>query len=71
MRIEGFVTPPCCSNPSIASMDHRLGITNGSVRPIINRMCLNCGEHWYGDAETSVVQMPRRVWDRWVSGVST
>lgn len=60
-----FVTPPCCPRPSVAIMDHVVGWRE-DARPMVNRMCLRCGTHWYGNEGASVVEMPRKVWDRWM-----
>lgn len=58
-----YVTPPCCAHPSVAKMDHVVGFEG---RPMINRMCLRCGTHWYGNDGTNVVEFTRKAWDRWM-----
>lgn len=64
--MSAFVIQHDCKRPSVANMDHVKGCTV-EPRPIVNRMCLTCGTHWYGDAETAVFAMPGKVWDGWVS----
>lgn len=54
-----------CKRPSIVNMDHMLG-WHPDIRPIVNRICLTCYTHWYGDAEMAVFEMPRKTWDGWV-----
>lgn len=56
-----------CKRPAIANMDHKLGSSSLDCTPMVNRMCLTCGTHWYGDAEQAVFEMPHRVWDRWMN----
>lgn len=42
----------CCARQKIVNMDHRSGMIEADVdQPwIINRACLTCGKHWYGQA---------------------
>lgn len=54
-----------CKRPNVANMDHRLGDRYDS-RPMVNRVCLTCGNRWYGDAGVAVFMMPRATWDRWM-----
>lgn len=56
----------CCKSPAIANMDHLVGF-HEDARPIVNRICLKCFHHWYGNAGVAVFEMPRRVWDGWVN----
>jgi hypothetical protein len=46
-------------------MDHVMGY-EPDRRPMISRMCLTCGLHWYGDAGVAVFEIPRAVWDHWM-----
>jgi hypothetical protein len=55
-----FVTPCCCGAPSVINMDSR-------SRQIVNRMCLHCGAHWYGEDGSNVVEFTRAAWDRWMN----
>ena len=55
-----------CKRPNVATLDHTLGHYPEPVRPIVNRVCLTCGVHWYGDAGVAVFEIPRRVWDAWM-----
>lgn len=59
-----FVTPPCCARPSIARMDHLRGMDGD---PMVNRACLHCGRHWYGNDGTNVVEFTRAAWERWMN----
>ena len=59
-----FVTPACCAHPSVTNMDHRRGMDGD---PMVNRMCLRCGQHWYGNDGVSVVEFTRAAWDRWMN----
>lgn len=54
-----------CRRPDIAVMDHKVGF-GADARPVINRMCLTCGTHWYGDAEAAVFEIPAKTWDSWM-----
>lgn len=54
-----------CKRPDVATMDHVLG-DYPDYRPMVNRTCLTCGTHWYGNAGVAVFEMPRKVWDRWM-----
>lgn len=54
-----------CKRPDVANLDHRLGGRHDS-RPMVNRVCLTCERHWYGDAGVAVFEMPRSVWDGWM-----
>ena len=66
MNSLGFITPPCCAHPSIANMDHIVGHVR-PFRPMVNRMCTRCGQHWYGNDGTNVVEFTRAAWDRWMN----
>lgn len=59
-------TTHACKRPDVARMDHTLGKDRMDRRPMVNRMCLTCGTHWYGDAHQAVFEMPQSVWDRWM-----
>ncbi|MEQ7866543.1 hypothetical protein ABQ137_07925 [Xanthomonas sp. WHRI 8393] len=48
-------------------MDHTVGSGNLDCTPMVNRMCLTCGTHWYGEAKRAVFEIPQRVWDRWMN----
>lgn len=64
---HSYITPGhACRRPSVANMDHVAGF-NPDERPMVNRYCLTCGTHWYGDALTAVFQIPQCVWDRWLA----
>lgn len=56
-----------CRRPAIANMDHKVGSSSIDCSPMVNRMCLTCGTHWYGDSGQAVFEMPQRVWDRWMN----
>lgn len=64
--ISAFAPDPCCHRPSIANMDH---VKRGGVEamPMVNRICLNCYSHWYGNDGVAVVQFTRKSWDNWMS----
>lgn len=49
----------------IANMDHFAGF-GSDLRPMVNRMCMKCGQHWYGDAGVAVVEFTKAAWDRWI-----
>lgn len=51
-----------CARPNVTNMDHVVG-QFPDLRAMVNRMCLGCGTHWYGDAGVAVFEMPRKVWD--------
>jgi hypothetical protein len=55
-----------CKRPNVAGMDHKAGSDTLDLRPMVKRMCLTCGTHWFGDAHQAVFEMPPRVWDRWI-----
>lgn len=61
-----FATPTCCARQSVSVMDHIAG-QREDTRLIVNRMCVRCGTHWYGNDGVNVVELPRVVWDRWMS----
>lgn len=61
-----YVTPSCCTHPSVAVMDHDIGWREDQ-REIVNRTCLHCGKHWYGNDGTNVVEFTRAAWDRWMA----
>lgn len=56
-----------CAHKGIANMDHVLGY-EPNLRPMVNRMCMKCGQHWYGNAGVAVVEFTRAAWDRWIAG---
>ncbi len=68
MTALSYITPPCCAHPSIANMDHARGLFAQPER-IVNRMCLRCGQHWYGNDGVAVVEFTRAAWDRWINSV--
>jgi hypothetical protein len=47
----------CCPNPNIKTM---------TDRAIINRMCLTCGVHWYGQPD-DLMRYSRKEWDAWMN----
>ncbi|MGS0619887.1 hypothetical protein [Xanthomonas oryzae] len=59
-------TSHVCKRPAIANMDHTVGSSRDRSQ-MVNRMCLTCCTHWYGDADQAVFEMPQRVWDRWMN----
>lgn len=61
-----FVTPKCCANPSVATMDHRKWSDRES-KLMVNRVCLRCYTHWYGEDGANVVEFTRAAWDRWMN----
>jgi hypothetical protein len=60
------VTDHDCKKPSIANLDHFSGLPP-ERNPMVNRLCMTCLQHWYGNAGVAVVEMPRAVWDGWVN----
>lgn len=60
-----FDSTHACKRQDVAVMDHVLG-SNPDHRPIVNRFCLTCGTHWYGDAHNAVFAIPQKQWDRWM-----
>ena len=68
MTKYAYITPQCCKRPSIAVMDHDGGLF-GNHRAMVSRMCLNCGQHWYGEADAAVVEFNRAAWERYVNEV--
>lgn len=56
-----------CKRPDIATMDHVSGDGRAPLRPVVNRYCLTCGTHWYGDAHAAVFEIPGKVWDLWMN----
>lgn len=72
MNAHAYHSHHACKRPDVANLDHFLGGRNGDVRPIVNRVCLTCMTHWYGDADTAVFEIPSRAWDRWMeSGLTS
>lgn len=61
-----YITTACCAKNNVVSMDHMAGDI-GTQHPVVNRMCVNCGAHWYGDDGANVVQIPRKTWDHWMA----
>lgn len=60
-----------CRRPDVANMDHWAGHGH-DARRMVNRYCLTCGTHWYGNDGANVVEIPQRVWDGWMaSGLSS
>lgn len=55
-----------CKRRDVACLDHWVGYGTDSYRPVVNRICLTCHTHWYGDAQTAVFEIPARTWDRWM-----
>jgi hypothetical protein len=55
-----------CRRRDVATLDHMAGSDPADLRPMVNRVCLTCLTHWYGDALAAVFEMPGRVWDRWM-----
>jgi len=52
-----------CKRPAITDLDH-----NGSLfemMPMVSRMCLTCGTHWYGNAGMAVFEIPQQHWEGW------
>ena len=62
-----YDTTHSCRREDVAVMDHTLGHNVDELRPMVNRVCLTCGLHWYGNAETAVFPIPARVWDGWMA----
>lgn len=54
-----------CKRPNVVNMDHVQGYYP-DLRPTVNRICLTCGWHWYGDADVAVFEMPGKVWSAWM-----
>ncbi len=48
------MTTRCCAKSNIANLAFK-----GDVA---NRVCLSCGEHWYG-ADGAVIRYTRKEWD--------
>ena len=57
-----------CRRPSVMNMDFDAAplFGNRNPVPIVNRFCLTCRSHWYGNAETNIVEIPARIWDKWM-----
>jgi hypothetical protein len=56
-----------CKRPNIAIMDYQKGQRESDLVPMVNRMCLTCGRHWFGP-ESDVKLYTRAEWDAWVIG---
>ena len=54
-----------CKRPNVANLDHSRGY-GAESHQMVNRICLTCGTHWYGNAGVAVFVMPRAVWDGWM-----
>jgi len=56
-----------CEHPSMVTMDHGGGPFGEKVQTA-NRMCLKCGQHWYGPMD-AIKEYTRSEWDAWVSEI--
>lgn len=58
----------CCKRQSIASMDYKKSGPRGwnFPVPVINHMCMHCGQHWYGE-EGAVKEYTKAQWDAWIA----
>ena len=63
-----FITPSCCERHSVSNMDHSKGLDHQGA-PMVNRICLRCGTHWYGPDGVNVVEFTRKAWDRWMNSL--
>lgn len=58
-----FTPEPCCPKPALVCMDHVLmSPFDNSRRGRVNRVCLSCWRHWYGDPE-AVWTFTNEEWD--------
>lgn len=48
----------CCKKPEIFNSDYKDGDWRGNVRVVENRVCRNCGRHWWDGKEYT-----RKEWD--------
>ena len=59
-----------CKRPSVACVDHKKqDLETLVLTPMINRMCLTCGKHWYGP-EGQVKEYTRKEWDSWINSAA-
>lgn len=56
-----------CKRPSITRMDYKRVGDDGKFVHVVNRVCLTCMTHWFGESEVAVVEFPRLSWDRWMN----
>ncbi len=56
-----------CEHPSMVTMDHGGGPFGEKVQTA-NRMCLKCGQHWYGPMD-AIKEYTRAQWDAWVNEI--
>lgn len=56
-----------CLHKSIANMDHIKGMPPHQ-HFMTNRMCMKCGQHWYG-AKDEVVGCSKAEWDKRINSV--
>ena len=58
-----------CQHKSIARMDYTQQCLWGTTpsTPMVNRMCLHCHTHWFGESVANVVEIPARIWDAWMN----
>ena len=61
--------PQCCKRPDIKVMDTWTGTKPGQGDRLVNRICLNCKEHWHGSND-DVTRYTRREWDAWLEEVT-
>lgn len=66
MRIDYATPEHACRQPNITVMDHMRGLFEFPGVPVINRVCLTCKTHWYGEAGAAVTEIPQKIWDRWM-----
>jgi hypothetical protein len=58
-----------CKRPAIANFDYSKGF-GAECQRMVNRTCLTCETHWFGDSGVAVFEMPKRVWERWIESAA-
>lgn len=58
----------CCRKPSIANLDHKKYHPSdwSGPTPVISRVCLSCGKHWYG-IPGKVREYSKIDWEFWMT----
>ena len=60
-------TSHTCKRSNVTNMDHKKqDVETLAITPMVNRMCLTCGKHWYGE-EGAVKEYTRAEWDSWIN----
>jgi hypothetical protein len=68
MKNIDYKTSNCCNKQSIANLDHLKASPSNwhNSTPIVNRVCLHCYSHWYGEAE-NIKQYSKKEWDKYIN----